>query len=132
MSVKFVLLALVPASPGSPFGPVESPGLWALGTATQEDKRNSAHEGRDSLFVTGPAEVQRGPGSDSPGVSQGVHAGPGQRSLWFCSPRTFTCPRCSRLTETLPRALAASHLPRLHPAGSREKQVLIWKLPGCY
>ena len=108
------------------------PGLWALGTAAQEDKRNSAREGRDSLFARGPAEVQRGPGSDSPGVSQGVHSGPDQRCLWFCSPRISTCPRCSPPMETLPRALAASHPPRLHPAGSREKQVLIWKLPGRY
>ena len=37
-------------------------GLWVL--LPKKDKRNSVHEGRDSLSVEGLAEVQRGPGSD--------------------------------------------------------------------
>ena len=47
-----VLLAVVPAPPGSPSRPVEhpSPRLWSLGTATQQDKRNSAYEGRPCPF----------------------------------------------------------------------------------
>lgn len=77
----------------------------------------------------GQAEVRRGRALGG-GGSGGVLTQDGVRGALVLFLQDLRLSQAQSAKGDAPPGPSDSHLPRPRPAGSREKQVLIWKLPG--